>query len=60
MLEKFLPDEEDTRGVRDNLGFESLTVTPDRRFLYTAAENALVQDGLASTLDHETFSWVLE
>lgn len=60
MPEKFLPDEEDTRDVRDNLGFESLTVTPDRRFLYTAAENALVQDGLASTLDHETFSWVLE
>ncbi len=33
------------RGVRNNLGFESLAVTPDGTHLYAAVENALVQDG---------------
>lgn len=33
------------QGVRTNLAFESLTTTPDGRFLYTAVENALEQDG---------------
>jgi hypothetical protein len=42
--EKFLPIS-GKRGIRNNLGFESLTITPDRHFLYTATENALVQDG---------------
>ncbi|AFZ02267.1 esterase-like activity of phytase family protein [Calothrix sp. PCC 6303] len=42
--EKFLPTSS-KRGIRNNLGFESLTVTPDHQFLYTATENALVQDG---------------
>jgi hypothetical protein len=34
-----------TQGVRNNLGFESLNVTPDHKTLVTAAEGALVQDG---------------
>ena len=33
------------RGVRNNLGFESLALTPDARFLFAGIENALVQDG---------------
>ena len=38
-----------TTGVRNNLGFESLTITPDQTTLYTATESALVQDGPRST-----------
>jgi 3-phytase/alkaline phosphatase D len=57
--DKFLPDGEQTWGVRDNLAFEPLTVSPDRRYLYTAVENALVQDGPKSTLVDETLSRVL-
>lgn len=41
----YLPAGDGQRGVRFNLGFEALTVTPDGGFLFTAAENALVQDG---------------
>lgn len=39
-----------TAGVRTNLGFESAGFTPDGNFLFTAAENALVQDGPPATL----------
>jgi hypothetical protein len=38
------------RGVRMNLGFESLTLTPDKRMLFTATENALAQDGPVASL----------
>ena len=37
-------------GIRNNLAFESLTVSTDGLTLYTATENALVQDGPAATL----------
>jgi hypothetical protein len=37
-------------GVRPNLGFESAGVSRDGRHLYTAAENALYQDGPAATV----------
>ena len=40
---KFQPRADGTRGVRNNKGFESLTITPDNRFLYSATENTLVQ-----------------
>ena len=46
----FDPNAAHTRGVRQNLGFESAGVAPNGRFLYTATENALVQDGPAATL----------
>jgi hypothetical protein len=39
-----------SHGVRNNLGLESAAVTPNGRFLWTGAENALVQDGPAATL----------
>ncbi|MBW2660133.1 MAG: esterase-like activity of phytase family protein [Deltaproteobacteria bacterium] len=48
--EKFLPTPDGNRGVRDNMGFESLTLSADGRFLTTASENALVQDGSKATL----------
>jgi hypothetical protein len=37
-------------GIRNNLAFESLTVSTDGRTVYTATENALVQDGTASAV----------
>jgi hypothetical protein len=42
---KFLPDKNGKQGIRDNLAFESLTITPDEKQLFTATENALIQDG---------------
>jgi hypothetical protein len=37
-----------TRGVRNNASFESLTLTPDERRLFTATESPLAQDGAAA------------
>jgi hypothetical protein len=37
-------------GVRPNLGFESAGVSRDGRYLFTATENALYQDGPAATV----------
>ncbi|AFY73840.1 hypothetical protein Syn7502_01799 [Synechococcus sp. PCC 7502] len=46
---KFLPDTNlaatETRGTYDNLAFESVAISPDKRTLLTATENALIQDG---------------
>jgi phosphodiesterase/alkaline phosphatase D-like protein len=39
-----------TAGVRNNLAFESLTITPDQKTLYTATESALFTDGAVSTV----------
>ena len=38
-----------TSGVYNNLAFESLTITPDQKTLFTATENALFQDGPRAT-----------
>ena len=38
-------------GVRHNLAFEALTVTPDSRYAIVATENALAQDGPKSSLE---------
>ena len=46
----FLPDDKGTKGIRNNLAFESLTLTPDRKYLFTATENALLQDGAVASL----------
>ncbi|MFN6535975.1 MAG: esterase-like activity of phytase family protein [Nostoc sp. EkiNYC01] len=45
---KFLPDKNAQQGIRNNLAFESLTITPDQKYLFTATENALIQDGSAA------------
>ncbi len=42
---KFLPDKNGKQGIRNNLAFESLTITPNQKNLFTATENALIQDG---------------
>ncbi|RAM52943.1 MAG: hypothetical protein C6Y22_03930 [Hapalosiphonaceae cyanobacterium JJU2] len=42
---KFLPDKSGKTGIRNNLAFESLTITPNENNLFTATENALIQDG---------------
>ena len=47
----FLPDDKGSKGIRNNLSFESLTLTPDRKYLFTATENALVQDGAVVSLE---------
>ena len=54
--EKFFPSSAGNRGVRDNMGLESLTLSPDGRFLTTASENALVQDGPRAELTHSSSS----
>ena len=48
---KFQPNPDGTRGVRDNLGFEGLSVSPDKRTLWIATESALTQDGDIASLD---------
>lgn len=45
---KFLPEKNAKQGIRNNLAFESLTITPDNKYLLTATENALIQDGVAA------------
>jgi myo-inositol-hexaphosphate 3-phosphohydrolase len=47
-------------GIRNNLALESLTLTPDKRYLYTAVENALVQDGPAADVDQESLARILK
>lgn len=47
------------RGVRNNLALESLALSPDGRTLWTATENALVQDGPAASLAHGSRSRLL-
>ena len=48
--DRYRPEPDGSSGPRHNLGFESLSVTPDGRFLFTALENALVQDGPGAAL----------
>jgi len=49
--EYYVPNEAGDRGVRNNLAFEPLTITPDGLTLLTGTENALVQDGPATDLE---------
>lgn len=49
--ERYRPSQDESRGPRHNLGFESLTLTQEGHFLFTAMENSLVQDGPRATLD---------
>lgn len=46
---KFLPGGGGTVGVRSNQALESLAATPSGRWLYTATEDALIQDGPTAT-----------
>jgi hypothetical protein len=49
-----------SRGVRNNLAFENLTITPDQRYLFTATENAIAQDGPPATLNNGSPSRILK
>ena len=49
--DKFNGTSDDT-GVRNNLGFESLTISPDQTTLWAATEGALTQDGERAGLDN--------
>ncbi len=53
--EKFFnPSSQQSQGLRQNLGLESLTLTPDLKYLFTANENALIQDGEEPNLEQGT------
>jgi len=41
-------------GIRENLAFEGLSISPDGKRLYTAIENALLQDGPAADSTHSS------
>ncbi len=49
----------ETRGVRDNLGFESLTISPDAKRVFVAAEGTLVQDGPVAGVGTVGFNRIL-
>ncbi|WP_420628291.1 esterase-like activity of phytase family protein [Candidatus Leptofilum sp.] len=55
---KYLPDGS-TVGVRNNLAFESLAITPNGHYLVTATENALAQDGPATDVGQGSWSRIL-
>ncbi len=58
--DKFIPSGDGTAGIRHNLAFESLNVSPDKRYLYTANEGALAQDGPAANVDQTTLVRILK
>jgi uncharacterized repeat protein (TIGR01451 family) len=49
-----------TAGVRNNLAFESLTLSPNQKTLYTATENSLFQDGDVANPTTGTRSRILQ
>lgn len=55
----YIPNGSDL-GVRFNLSFESLNLTPNGRYLVTAGEGALFQDGPASTFETGSLARILE
>ena len=56
IAEGYLPTADQSSGIRNNLAFENLTISPDQKFLYTATENALFQDGPAADVDQPSLS----
>lgn len=54
--EAFLPESEGahTRGTRDNLAFEGVSVSPSGRWLTAITESALQQDGPEASFEHGT------
>ncbi|MBS1962262.1 MAG: esterase-like activity of phytase family protein [Bdellovibrionales bacterium] len=60
--EKFLaePAGKQTRGTVDNCAFESLTVSPSRRSLFTATECPLVQDDTPADFEKGALSRILQ
>lgn len=58
--DKFLPSRDGKKGIRNNLAFESLTITPDNKYLFSATENALIQDGSEAKPGFTTSSRILQ
>ncbi|MGB3759480.1 MAG: esterase-like activity of phytase family protein, partial [Rivularia sp. (in: cyanobacteria)] len=58
--DKFLPSSDKKQGIRNNLAFESLTITPDKKYLFSATENALIQDGEEAKPNQSSLSRVLK
>jgi len=58
--EKFLPDKNGKQGIRNNLAFESLTIIPNEKKLFTATENALIQDGSEAKANTSTPCRILQ
>jgi hypothetical protein len=56
--DKYIPNGVD-KGVRFNLAFESLNLTPDGMSLITAGEGALFQDGPASSFTNGSLARIL-
>ncbi len=54
----YLP--EAVSGIRNNLALESLTLAPDHHFLYTAVENALLQDGPSADIGQASPARILK
>ncbi len=48
------------KGVRHNLGFESLTVSPGGTRLFVGGEESLLQDGSEATFDHGALCRIVE
>lgn len=57
--EAYLPDENKTRGTRNNLAFEGLAITADGKTLLAGTENALAQDGDIVTLEQGSKSRII-
>ncbi|MEO1094033.1 MAG: phytase [Cyanobacteria bacterium J06638_28] len=58
--DKFVPTDDQSSGIRNNLAFESVTLSPDGRFLYTATEGALFQDGPDASVDEGSLSRIVK
>jgi predicted extracellular nuclease len=48
---RYLSTGKGRRGVRHNLAFEALTLTPEGSWLFAGVENALIQDGPEADID---------
>jgi 5'/3'-nucleotidase SurE len=57
---RFLPTVDQSAGIRNNLAFEALSLTPDGKHLYVGTEDALYQDGPAATTSTGSPSRILE
>jgi 3-phytase/alkaline phosphatase D len=60
LADKYLPSGDGRRGVRSNLALESLAIEPGGRYLFTATENALEQDGPEADSTHGSPSRILK
>jgi len=58
--DKFLPTTDKSSGIQNNQALESLTITPAQKYLFTANENALLQDGESSSLESGSLVRILK